>query len=232
MARFKADEADNYASQMTGEFFSLKNDKDVAVVRFLYNDYDDIGGYSVHQIEVNGKRRYVNCLREYDDPIDTCPLCADTEQGFNKVFVKMFLLLYDVDEDKVKIWERGRTFFSKMNSLTTRYSPLVATEFEIERNGKKGDTSTTYEIYAGETDETTIDDLPEVPQILGGFVLDKTAEELEYFLNYGSFESDSADVSEQRSQNRRERSEEPVSRRRAPANEPTRRRTPRGQDRF
>ena len=67
---------------------------------------------------------------------------------------------------------------------------------------------------------------------LGGFVLDKTAEELEYFLNYGSFESDSADVSEQRSQNRRERSEEPVSRRRAPANEPTRRRTPRGQDRF
>ena len=37
MARFNVNEVENYGGQGGGGFFSLKNDKDVATVRFMYN---------------------------------------------------------------------------------------------------------------------------------------------------------------------------------------------------
>lgn len=183
MARFNVNEADNYGGQGNGSFFSLKNNKDVASVRFLYNTLDEIEGFAVHEVEVDGKKRYVNCLREYNEPVENCPLCA----ARMKVVAKLFLCLYDIDADEVKIWDRGKTFFSKMSSLCARYNPLVSTVFEIERNGKAGDMKTTYETYQVETDDTMLEDLPEAPQILGGLVLDKSYEDMEYFLDNGEF---------------------------------------------
>lgn len=186
MARFNANEADNYGGQGNGSFFGLKNDKDTAMVRFMYNGMEDVEGFSVHEVEIDGKKRYVNCLREYNEPVDSCPLCA----ARYKVIAKLFVALYDVDADEVKVWDRGKTFLSKLSSLCARYNPLVATPFEIERNGKKGDTNTTYETYAMETDDMTLEDLPEVPQVMGTIVLDKSFEDMEYFLDYGDFPQD------------------------------------------
>jgi hypothetical protein len=193
MARFNANEADNYGGQGNGSFFALKNDKDTAVIRFMYNDMEDVEGFSVHEVEVDGKKRYVNCLREYNEPVDSCPLCA----ARYKVIAKLFVALYDVDADEVKVWDRGKTFLSKLSSLCARYNPLVATPFEIERNGKKGDTNTTYETYAMETDDMTLEDLPEVPQIMGGIVLDKSFEDMEYYLDYGDFPADENEEQQQ-----------------------------------
>ena len=167
MARFNANEVENYGGQGGGGFFSLKNDKDVATVRFMYNTIDDVEGYAVHEIEVDGKKRYVNCLREYNQPLDDCPLCA----AKSRVIAKLFVILYDVESEEIKIWDRGKTFFSKLSSLCARYNPLVSTPFEIERNGKKGDTKTTYETYALDTDDTTLEDLPEAPELLGTLIL-------------------------------------------------------------
>lgn len=189
MARFNVNEADNYGGNGQSSFFSLKNDKDTATVRFMYNTLDDIEGYAVHEIEVGGKKRYVNCLRSYNEPIDACPLCA----ARYRVLAKLFVTLYDEDTQEIKVWDRGKTFFSKLASLCSRYNPLVATPFEIERNGKKGDTNTTYETYALETDETTLENLPEVPELLGTLILDKSYEELEYYLDNGEFEDDEID---------------------------------------
>lgn len=186
MAKFNAKDADNYGGQGGGGFFSLKNDKDVATVRFMYNTLGDVEGYAVHEIELDGKKRYVNCLREYNEPLDVCPLCADKY----KVLAKVFVHVYDEETQEVKVWDRGKTFFSKLSSLCARYNPLVSTPFEIERNGKKGDTSTTYETYALQTDDITLDDLPEVPELLGSLILDKSADELDYFLDNGEFEED------------------------------------------
>ena len=143
MARFNAHEVDNYGGQGGGGFFSLKNDKDVATVRFMYNTIDDVEGFAVHEIEVDGRKRYVNCLREYNQPVDDCPLCAAKQ----RVLAKVFVPVYDEETQEIKIWDRGKTFFSKISSLCARYNPLVSTPFEIERNGKKGDTNTTYETY-------------------------------------------------------------------------------------
>ena len=188
MARFKADEVDRYGGQGGGGYFSLKNDKDVAQVRFLYNGIDDVEGLSVHRVEVDGKNRYVNCLREYNDPVDVCPFCRE------KMYTtaKLFIPVYNIEEDKVQVWERGKQFFSQMSSLCSRFSggkkgDLVSTIFEIERNGKPKDTNTTYMVYDVEQDDTTLADLPEAPKIVGGVVLDKTAEDMEYFLEAGEF---------------------------------------------
>lgn len=222
MARFNANDVENYGGQGGGGFFALKNDKDVATVRFMYDSIDDVEGYAVHEIEVDGKKRYVNCLREYNQPLDDCPLCA----AKSRVIAKLFVILYDVESEEVKIWDRGKTFFSKLSSLCARYNPLVSTPFEIERNGKKGDTKTTYETYALDTDDVTLEDLPEVPELLGTLILDKSYEELEFFLDNGYFEED---VEEQAPPERNPRNDRRNSNsKREPANEAPagRRRTP------
>ena len=219
MARFNAQEADNYGGQGGGGFFSLKNDKDVATVRFMYNTIEDVEGFAIHEIEVDGRKRYVNCLREYNQPVDDCPLCAAKQ----RVIAKVFVHLYDEETQEIKIWDRGKTFFSKISSLCARYNPLVSTPFEIERNGKKGDTSTTYETYALATDDLTLEDLPEVPKLLGTLILDKTYEELEFYLDSGYFEEDvenAAPPQRNPSGDRRPAAQEPkpTTRRRTPAN--------------
>lgn len=184
MARFNASEADNYGGQGGAGFFRLANDGDVARVRFMYNSINDVEGMSVHQVEINDKKRYVNCLREYNEPVSKCPFCRE----HMPVQAKLFVPVYDVEEDRVKIWERGKKFFNKISGLCSRYGKLVEKEFEIERHGKAGDTNTTYEIFPMDDSEpASMEDLPEIPDDFGKFVLDKSADDMEYFLEEGQF---------------------------------------------
>lgn len=188
MGRFRADEVDNYGGSSSGGYLSLKDDGDTVRVRFMYNDVNDLEGYAVHEVTVDDRKRYVNCLRDYNSPIDDCPFCRD----HNRQVAKLFIPVYNIEEDKVQIWERGKKYFAKMTSLMSRYAnadtPFCAQVFDIERHGKKGDTSTQYEIYPiGSADDTTLEDLPELPTIIGGLVLDKTAEDMEYYLEEGYF---------------------------------------------
>ena len=183
MARFKHDEVEHYGGSGGAGYFSLKNDKDVAKVRFMYNSVDDVEGYAVHTVEVDGKKRYVNCLRDYNQPLDVCPFCRE------KMFqtAKLFIPIYNVDQKKVQVWERGKKFFSKISSICARYPDVVSHTFEIERNGAKGETTTTYEIYEVGRDDTTLDDLPEALDPIGSVILDKSAEDMEYFIESGTF---------------------------------------------
>ena len=107
---------------------------------------------------------------------------------------KFYIPIYNLDTDEVQIWERGRNFAQKLSSICARYSsadkPLVSHIFEIERNGKPRDTSTTYEIYEVGCDDTRLEDLPEAPQVLGGIVLDKSADDMLHFLDRGEFPAD------------------------------------------
>lgn len=214
MGRFGVNDAENYGGNGSS-FFSLKNDNDVARVRFMYNDAEDIEGLAVHEIEVDGKKRYVNCLRAYNEPKSKCPFCA--AGNFQKA--KLYIPLYDLDEGEVKLWERGKNFIQKLAALCARYAsgntPLVGHTFEIERHGKKGDTGTTYEIYETGSDETTLADLPDIPDVIEqGIVLDKSAADMEFYLDEGVFPNN--DGAPKRERNREE----------APAERPTGRRTP------
>ena len=187
MGRFKADEFEHYGARGTSNYFSLKNDKDVARVRFMYNSMDDIDGYAVHEVQIDGRRKYVNCLREYNEPIDTCPFC----KNHMAPVVKLFIPLYNEDTKKVQVWERGKKFYSTLASVlsrTVRDSSIVSQVFEIERNGMPKDTGTTYGIYpVGQPDGTKLSDLPILPDILGQCVLDKSAQEMEEYLHNGEF---------------------------------------------
>ena len=206
MGRFRAGEEEHYGGQGGTGYFSLKNDKDVARVRFMYEGINDVEGYAVHEVKINDKKRYVNCLRNYNEPIDKCPFCA--AKKFQTA--KMFIPLYNVDEERVQVWERGKKFFAKMTSICARYASkdsLCSHIFEIERNGKKGETTTTYEIYEVDKDDTTLEDLPEVQDPVGSVILDKSSDDMNYYLESGEFppEDDSAPV---RRRSRREEKDE------------------------
>lgn len=204
MARFSASTVDNYGGKGGTGYFSLKGDGDSAVVRFLYNDIDDVEGYAVHEVEIDGKKRYVNCLREYNQPVDDCPFCRDKRYQVAKLFVPV----YNEDEQKVQVWERGKKFFQKISSICARYNkaPIVSQTFEIVRNGKPGDKQTSYEIYRTDepADGTKLEDF-DVPDILGSVVLDKSADDMEFYLDNDYFPPEDDGVSNRRTERDRSR---------------------------
>lgn len=186
MARFNYSEADNYGAQKSS-YLSLKDDGDTVKVRFLLNDINDLLGVAVHEVTTNDdKKMDVECLRAYNESVDKCPLCA---AGI-KVLPKLFIPVYDMNSNESKIWTRGKTFFSRMSNLCSRFNPLVATPVEITRCGKKGDTSTTYEMYpdSSATDNSKVEDFPEI-NAEGTCFQTKTLEELQNFIQTGNFEN-------------------------------------------
>ena len=209
MGRISLNDLDNYGSSGGGgSFFKLTNDKEVARVRLMLNKPEDIENYmyAVHDVKIGERNRYVNCLRSYDDPVDKCPFCAEKK----KVIPKIFVPLYNEDLGEVQVWDRGKKFMSTLSSFMSRYSKptLVSHIVEVERNGKPKDMQTTYALYEVDKDETTLDDLPEPVDVLGGIVLDKSADDMNYFLDEGEFPpEDNSD-------------DEPVRRRSSRAEEP------------
>lgn len=184
MARITEEAAQTYYSNSyNGEWFQLKDHGDVARVQFLHDTMEDLPIFAVHRVKVGNKERYVDCIRNYDEPIDNCPFCA---AGIPVKPVR-FVLMYDHADGKVKIWERGKQFIAKLQALMNRYNPLSQYVFEIERNGKAGSKDTKYEVYP--MDRVEPHDLTDVEdvQLLGGLILDKTFEDMEIYLDTGSF---------------------------------------------
>lgn len=207
MPRINTKDIDNYGGGNGGSFLSLKNDKDTANVRFMLEDKKDLNNftYVVHNCEIPDAKFGVdvNCLRSYSDPLDKCPLC----RAGMKTSIKVFVPIYNEDEEKVQIWTRGRTIISKLEGLMSRYKDFVGHIFEIERNGKAKSTKTTYEIYEQDEDDTTLDDLGDLPEIEGNVVHNYTADDMEYYLEEGEFPPEDDDEDEEE--------EEPVRRRRS-----------------
>lgn len=185
MARITSEQADKYYSGGSSEWFQLKNDGDVARVQFMFDSIEDIPTFSTHRIKLGDKERQVDCLRMPGDPMEKCPLC---EAGIPAKAAR-FVVMYQLDDNKVKIWERGRQFISKLQGLINRYSPLSAHVFEIERHGRAGDQSTKYEIYP--VDSVAPEDISQMeqPELEGSLVLKKTVAEMEEYLETGEFPS-------------------------------------------
>lgn len=223
MARFSYEDADKFGGGSGNRinYLSLKNDGDKAFVHILGNDMNDFPGYAVHRVPIGDGHRYVNCLREAGAPITDCPFCAEGKHNpeVSRVYAKLFLPVYDCDTDEVKIWERGKTFFRDLASYCSHNPNVSEVVTEIERRGKAGDTSTTYGLYATkEEDNFDIENVKEdIPNILGDVVLDKSAEDMEYYLRRGDFPKDdsnndegvtrrgSSDRDDRRTPSRRER---------------------------
>ncbi len=182
MARITAEQSEKYSTGGS-DWLKLANDGDAATVQFLCANQDDLDIFAVHKVKINGYDRSVNCLREYDDPISKCPFC---ESGMQPT-VSLMLAMVDVKEKSIKIWERGKTFIPKMQALFNRYSPLTNSVFDIERHGRKGDQKTTYEMYPVHEDPIDISGFNK-PEFLGTVILDKNADEMNYYLDNQKFE--------------------------------------------
>lgn len=201
MGRINPNEMERYESNNSSEWLRLQNDGDVARVQFLYKTYSDLDTFACHRVQVGDKERYVDCKRDYDSPIDDCPFCA------NGIQVKpvMMLSMYDHADGKVKIWERGKTFRKKIEALFNRYPNLSTMVFEIERRGAKGDKKTQYEIFP--MPEVKPVDVSEIerPEFIGSFILDKSVNEMQYYIDHGVFpEEASNETNEEEHIRRRE----------------------------
>lgn len=207
MGRINPDDMDRYGNENSSEWLKLQNDGDVARVQFLYNNYNELDTYACHRVEVGDNERYVDCKRDYDSPIDDCPFCAAGLQ----VKPVMILSMYDHADGKVKIWERGKTFRKKIEALFNRYPNLSTMVFEIERRGAKGDKKTQYEIFPmPDVDPVDVSEI-ERPEFIGSFILDKSPDEMQYYLDNGEFPETESKTEEEPV---RRRSSEPVSHRR------------------
>lgn len=210
MGRIKLDDIDKYGGNGGGGFFKLTKDKEVAKVRIMLDKPDDIENfiYGVHEVEMSdGRKRYVNCIRDYDDPIEKCPFC----EAKMKIIPKVFVPLYNLDTEEMQVWERGKKFLGKLTSFMTRYgkkSSIVSHIVEIERNGKPNDTQTTYELYETDQTDTTLDDLEEFPDVLGWIILDKSEDDMVTFLDTGAFPPDEDEESTIRRRGKRAEEED------------------------
>lgn len=204
MGRMSMNNSGKFASQGNNDFFFLADDGDVASVRMLYDQPDgsDMDYYLVHEVEIDGKKRYVACnaLSEDGNSLHTedCPLC---QAGYKRL-EKLFIQLYIPEEDAVKTWDRGRNFVQKIQTYINRYGSLVNYPIEIERKGKAGDSNTTYELFVMENDGSTLEDFPEKQELLGTFILSVTADEMQDMVD-GTYTTEAP----AESNNRRERTD-------------------------
>lgn len=184
MARLNYMEAKDMANKGGGfdyKFFSLK-DKETIKIRFLVSKLDDVESYSVHSITLpDGKKKNVSCLRQPNEPVQNCPLCAIS----NKARARIYLNVVDEKTHELLIWERSAQFLDTLEGYIQRYGDLRDYIFEIERKGTGLDTE--YLIYPmGSNPIPDKSVLPEPVSVLGKSLLDKNFDELTNFVNTGN----------------------------------------------
>lgn len=184
MAVFNFDQVDDYVQNEKGSinFFKLQDNSWQAKVRFMYGPGEVFQGYSVHNIG-DQKSKFVPCLRELGQPLDSCPLCAAGVPTQAVFFIPLYVIsitkcingVLQPEEpiNQVMVFQRGKTFKGSLESVIrqSKGTPIVSNIFNLVRNGKAGDTQTMYVVEHLGTDNTTLESLPERPEILGSPIL-------------------------------------------------------------
>lgn len=173
-------------------YFTLKNDKDSAKIRILWETMADIDIRTLHKVKAkNGFEYRVDCLRAtYDDPKDMCPCCVSSNWEDRKIQTTCYIPIYNLDKERVEFWTRTGDFVTQalLPKLTEAGEPYCATVFTVERNGEAGDQNTRYELINEYSDDFTLDDLEDIPTAAGACFLEKSYEELEQFMKTRTFE--------------------------------------------
>jgi len=199
----RAQNGSNGSSTKIG-FFKMKNDKDEALVRFNISSLDELQFATVHQLGAAQKWMKVSCLNPVGSYYDTCPLCAavaggakDIGKASKKVYVQMLVAYKDNTTGQFSaaipvIWERPAGFSREIANLLKDYGDLKTRVFKVTRNGVANSMQTTYSISY-----IPLFDKPEsVPEDFSAFAnfniakhsfWEKTAGEIQVFLNTGSF---------------------------------------------
>jgi len=168
-------------------YFSLKNDGDEAIVRFVYESPDQFDILTTHQTTIDGKFRRVNCLRDFKDDVAKCPFCASGKPVQQRFYIK--LIEYTRAEDGTitatpKIWERPTSYVGILSNLFAEYGDISDSVFKVKRSGEAGSLQTTYSVmlanptvYNAQLYPKNMDAF-EGYNIIGSAVLDKSFDEL------------------------------------------------------
>lgn len=184
------------------QYFSLVNDGDSAIVRFLHKDINDFEVLDVHNIQLGGFNRKISCLRSANEAKEECPLCSankydESKNTYTYPLQRRFyihLLKYENPQTtKVMVWDRSKDYIKKLNELEQNYGPLCDRLYKIVRHGIKGSPDTTYDIlpldkdrYNPENYAFNREDL-NYKKALGTVVLNKDKEEIATYLSTGNF---------------------------------------------
>lgn len=217
MAKTTYEEANTFNTRTSNQvgIFSLKEDGDEAIVRFLDDKVEDLEIFTIHDGKFNGKYRRVSCMRtSANDPISKCPMCDAGRDLKRRVFIHLLQYTTDANGNIVaepKVWDRGVDFVAKIRNYMEEYAPLSNNIFKVRRNGAAGETKTTYDIMLASPSIYTEANYPKEEdafvgyEVLGHLVLDKTEDDMNYYLKYGSFPSDDSDTESSSSESRLER---------------------------
>lgn len=163
-----------YGSGAIPFFDALKDDGDIARVRFLYTNPESLDLELIHEVEDEGKKKRIVCL-EAD-----CPLC----ENLGRPRIKAFIFLYNYTSGQVEVWDRGPTIINDLIGYIERKGDLNNRDYEIKRHGKKGDSKTRYQLFDCDLgpmiDPKTKQEIPmpEKPNLYKTMVLRVSAEEM------------------------------------------------------
>ena len=197
--RVNLNEVKQYMQENSGNagFFGLKDDGDTALVRFLIDSQDDLNCTFTHRVKVNGKERNIECLSNVASAqlsAETCPFCAAKK----KRQVKMFIPLFDMENDQVLIWERGISYIDQITTeILMRYPEPYKEVFIIQRCGERNNMETVYKFIHQEdskgqySKDIELSDF-EIPDVYEGdqYLVHKNAEEMEFYLENDMFEDE------------------------------------------
>jgi hypothetical protein len=152
----------------------------------MYDTLDDIQGYAIHTIKNGEKEITISCLRNYDEEISNCPLCAN--KNFQKA--RLYLSLYNEDDNEIQIWTRGKQIVPEiMKTFTPIQNNVCGGRVKITRKGAKGDKYTKYIMELIDNDGLTLEELienvGEPTNPMGTLIKDYSFDELTEYNNTG-----------------------------------------------
>ena len=201
MAGFDFNQVDQFVQESDGKinFLKLADDGCYAKVRFMYGAGETFRGETVHNVSEDPTRpRYVACLREEGQPLDSCPLCANGQKFVAQFFVPVYVQsIVSVDArgleteqqvGQVMVFQRGATFKGALQSVIRNIpqgTAIVNSMFRLVRNGKARDPKTTYSVEYIGTDNVGLENLPPRPEVVGSYILPKLSREeiIEKYIN-------------------------------------------------
>lgn len=187
-------------------FFKLKNDGDMALVRFNVDTLKDIETEAIHTVKTSdGRWTKVKCLNTLGSFEKVCPLCAATAGDKNsdarvtrKCYVKMLVSYKDPTTQAFQapqpvVWEKGSNLATELGGKLAVYGSLKDQLFLVIRHGKANDKDTSYQIEPAPEKVYAPTMIPADFSAFENFRIDKhsywvkTVDEINTFIETGMF---------------------------------------------
>lgn len=182
-----------YNEERFGSFFLLRDDGDSADVVFLYEKPEDMLVAEVHYVKSPTYSGYVHCCGT------GCPAC---KKGI-RVDTKLFIPLYNIEEDEIQFFDRSIRFEPQMQRDVFKHYPNPSqVVWRITRHGAARSLDTYYTITAvGRNSIGSYSDIlakfnATMPEYYSNICKEFTSVELSDMLNADANETIQSDVAD------------------------------------